>query len=156
MKRFFLQLLLFALFLVPCFAQESELITEPVKLQIIKEILLDADFLNRDLRGEEKKNSVYLSTENMPSNLETIRIKGVKIQFKTSEEIEEVSRFGLRYFVFEDFKVENSRILVSFCDRWIKWGAFLERAFDYEYRKASGKWKRVKPFPPRIVRITMS
>jgi hypothetical protein len=149
MKRILLLLLLCVSFLIPCSAQKSKTLTNIEKAQIIKEILIDTvddNFLQRGLRLDEKKDVVNLSLKNIPRNLIPHKVKGVKFQLSTPEEVEEKSKTGFGYYVFEEFNVDGSKMRVSFNNYWRNTDAraFMSGSIDYYYRKISGKWKRVK------------
>jgi uncharacterized protein with ParB-like and HNH nuclease domain len=64
----------------------------------------------------------------------------------TPEEVEEKSKDGFGYYVFEEFRIKGSKIIISFENYWRNGNArfFTSGRTDYEYRKASGKWKRAK------------
>lgn len=117
-------------------------LTDKDKAQIIKSILSDVDFLNRGLRVGERKEEVYLSTENIsPAFLPEIR--GVKIVLVSPEEVEERSKTGFGYYSFGEFKVSGSKVLVSFGDTWRndRGGGHSYRSTHYEFRKVAGRWR---------------
>src|SRR4051812_25893594 len=119
MKRILLLWIFSALFLIPCLAQKSKSLTNLEKAQIIKEILMDTDFLHRGLRLDEKKNAINLSTKNIPLNLLPHKINGVKLQLFTPKEVEDKSKNGFGYYIFNEFNVDGSKLRVSFSNYWI-------------------------------------
>jgi predicted nuclease of predicted toxin-antitoxin system len=117
-------------------------LTDKDKAQIIESILLDTDFLNRGLRVGERKEVVYLSTENISPEL-VPEVRGINFVLLSPEEVEEKSKTGLRFYAFGEFKVKGSKVLVSFGDTWRNdnWRAMSYRTTRYEYRRVSGRWR---------------
>ncbi len=165
MKQILLLPIFLALFLIPCLAQKSKplfvdakntkdiQITNKDKAQIIKSILLEFDFLNRHLvLAGEKREVVYLSTENISPKF-LPKISGINFVLVNPQEIKEKANTLFGYYAFEEFKVEDSKVLVSFSniykDTRIKCSGCAGSAnsthgIRYEFRKVSGKWQRKK------------
>jgi hypothetical protein len=130
---------------MPCWAQKYKKLSKAEKNQIVYEILSDTDFLKGDPPRKEEK-IVNLSTENLPLNFTPTKIKRVKIQLLTPQEVEEKSYSGFDYYVFKSFEMKGSKLIITFnyYDKNGSLGAFFMGTTDYVYRKISGKWKRFK------------
>ena len=117
-------------------------LTDKDKAQIIKSILVEIDFLNRGLRVGERKEVVYLSTENISPEL-VLEIRGVNLVLVNPKEVEERAETGFSYYAFGEFKVKGPKVLVSFGDAWRndRARAASYRTTHYEYRKVSGRWR---------------
>lgn len=117
-------------------------LTDKDKAQIIKTILLEIDFLRRGLRVGERKDVVYLSTENISAAL-VPEIHGINLVLVNPEEVEEKAKNGFAYYAFGEFKVKGSKVLISFGETWRndRARALSYRTTNYEYRMMSGRWK---------------
>jgi hypothetical protein len=105
--------------------------------------------LENDVALNESKNNVNLSKKNLPKDLKILKIKGLEFQLFTLEEIEEKSKDGFGYYVFEEFRIKGSKIIISFENYWRYDSVLMGMSgrTDYEYRKVSGKWKMAKKMP---------
>jgi predicted nuclease of predicted toxin-antitoxin system len=145
MKRIFILAFLFLLSTNQAYTQEINSISASDKIQIITSVLLKTDFLNRGLRLGERKEVVYLSSENLPPNFKP-KIRRIKFVLVNPEEIEKRSKEGFGYYAFGKFEIKSSRILVSFHDLWRSpLSRFnLYRETEFEYGKVSDRWKMIK------------
>jgi hypothetical protein len=144
MNRILLLLIISLFSLFPCFAQKSKILSNADRERIIKEILGDTNFLENEVALNESKDTVNLSKKNLFNDIKPLKIKGLKFQLFTPEEVEEKSKDGFGYYVFAEFRIKASKIIISFENYWVNGQFFISGRTDYEYRKVSGKWKRIK------------
>ena len=155
MKRIFVLIIILILFLTPALANAANgkaiQITAEDKAEIAQSILSEFDFLNRRLRQDEKKETVYLSTQNLPPNFAP-QVSGINFVLLNPQEIEEKVKNGFGYFAFEKFMGKGRKVLVSFGYNFRDAG-FANRNSNsgnppdstnggrYEFRKVKGKWQ---------------
>jgi hypothetical protein len=143
MKRILLLIFLFVLFINPGFAQKKiKPLKDEDKVEIVKTILLETDFLCGYLHYGEKKWDVFLSTENIIST-QIPKITGINLILISKEELEIKRKTDFCFYSFSDFKIKGSKVLVSFGRTWFstsKWGIRGESS-NYEFKKVKGKWK---------------
>ena len=140
-----------ALFVVVLFLSVGAVTQRPIKLtdkdkaQIVESILVKENLLNSELRPSEERGVIYLSTDNLPSNL-NLKIPEIKVILLKPDEIKEREENGLRHLAFGKFRVDGSKVEVLLNDTWqnIKGGGVTYRALTYKCQKVSGKWV-VKP-----------
>jgi hypothetical protein len=162
MKQIFLISIIFVLFPITSLSQNLNKtvvdiknakdirITAEDKAQIVRFILLEDVFLNKHLRRQEKKEAVYLSTEEMSIQV-LPKVSGISFVLVSPQEIEEKVKNGFGYFAFQKFRVEGRKVLISFsyiyCDTGYKFrypgssgSPNSTNGIRYEFQKVKGKW----------------
>ena len=114
-------------------------LTDGDKAAIVRDILMNANLLERGLRLGEVKGEIYLSTENISPQI-VPKLSGVKFISLDPKGKDDWPKAGYSLFEFSDFKVRGSKVVVSLTDSW-SYDPGQYRKVTYEYRKASGKWR---------------
>ena len=119
------------------------------KAQIVESILSNFDFSKRLFYKDEKKDVVYLSTEDLSPDF-VPKVGGINFVLVSPKEIKEKTETVFGYYVFEDFRAEGSTVLVSFTNVYIDsrtrcsgcaGSASSSHGIRYEFRKVDGKWQ---------------
>ena len=130
MKRLYLSLCILILISSSIFAQtfdcfadnsqnsEKNQLPDRDKAQLVKTVLIEFDFLNRHIYKDEQKEIVYISTKNISPKY-VPKISEIKFVLLNEREIEEKTKNGFGYFVFQ--KIKSDKIKTSVC-------------FEYNYR----------------------
>lgn len=155
MKRIFVLSIIVIWFLTPTLInaknEKDFQITVKDKTAIAQTVLSQFDFSNRHLREDEQKETVYLSTKNLPPKFMP-KVPGIIFVLLNLQEIEEKVKNGFGYFAFEKFMVKGQKVLVSFGYNYRDTG-FAARCpgsagspnstngIRYEFRKVKGKWQ---------------
>lgn len=150
MKQILLMPIVFALLALPCFAQQAQSLSDDDYTQIIKAILLDYRLDDRTILPKKERAVAYLSTENISQKLVPDKIKGVKIELKTPQQIKEEKKKWRNYLAFGKFETNGSTVVVNtdYYYRDIDEKEFGEPAsMEYEYRKVGLKWEMVSKEP---------
>ena len=143
-NKFLSILLLFAVAILATVSVSSRQdikLADEDKAQIVEAILSNEKLQNRELRASEEKGIIYLSTDNLPSDLE-LKIPKIKVVLLKPDEIKEREKTGLRHFAFGDFRVDGAKVEVLLNDTWqnVSTGSVAYRALTYKCHKVSGKW----------------
>lgn len=155
MKQFLLIPTVFVLLALPCFAQRAQSLSDADYAQIIKAILLDKRLNERTVLPKKERAVAYLSTENISQKLVPDKIKGVKIELKTPQQIEEEKKNWRNYLAFGKFGTNGSTVIVNtdYYYRDIDEKEFGDPAsMEYEYRKIGLKWEMVRKTPNATVK----
>ncbi len=152
MKRVFLLAIILTLSLMPCLAQKSESLLSKDKAQIVKAVLLDNYLLPKPTLLGERKELVYLSTENIPSKF-TPNIYGISFILLSPKQIKEKANTIFKYYAFGEFKDDGSKVSVSFSRIYqdtripcsgCAGSASSTKGIRYEFRKINQQWQGKK------------
>ena len=119
-------------------AKEIQL-TDKDKAAIVRDILLNANLLERGLRLGEVKGEIYLSIENISPHV-VPQLSGVKFILLDPKEKDKWPKAGYSLFEFSDFKVRGARVVVSLTDSW-SYDPGQYTKVTFECRNVSGKWR---------------
>ena len=139
--------IVFALLVLPCFAQKAQSLSDDDYIQVIKAILLDKRLDKRTVLPKKERTVAYLSAENLSRNLVPDKIDGVKIELKTPQQIKKEKKNWRNYIVFGKFETNGSTVIVNvdYYYRKIDEAEFgIPAGMEYEYRKLNGKWEMVR------------
>lgn len=152
MKRILLFTTIFALLVLPAFAQKTKTLTNADKAQIIQAILLDRRLDARYALPDEERLNVYLSTENISRNVVPGKIGETKILLKSPQEIEREKKNRREYFAFGKIETDGAKAVVSFYHytKASNSEEFNRTVLIYEYRKTAGKWKFISRAHPGL------
>ncbi|HEX8279707.1 MAG TPA: hypothetical protein VF540_13475 [Segetibacter sp.] len=156
MKQILLTPIVFALLILPCFAQQTQPLSDDDYAQVIKAILLDKRLNERTVLPKKERVVAYLSTENISQKLVPDKIKGVKIELKTPQQIKEEKKNWRNYLTFGKFETNGSTIIVNvdYYYREIDEQEFGEPAsMEYEYHKVGSKWEMARKKPKATFKL---
>ena len=132
--------------------KESEIkMSAEDKTQILKAVLSDFDSINKWMKSKEDNQTIYLSTENIPSKTVS-KLHGINFELVNLQEINEKAKTGFTYYAFQEFKVIGSKVYVSFAKVYVDSG-YTERnpgssgspdtitGIRFEFSKITGKWQ---------------
>jgi hypothetical protein len=145
--KYLLLPIVFALLVLPCFAQKAQSLSDDDYIQVIKAILLDFRLDKRTVLPEKERAILYLSTENLKRSLVPDKINGVKIELKTLQQIKKEKKNWRNYIAFGKFEVNSSTVIVKvdYYYRKIDEEEFgIPAGVEYEYRKVGQKWEFVQ------------